>query len=193
MWANRSRGDGSTTANPDGISLAEIAQSVEHRSEKPGVASSILALGTLFSRLRPPRGRRGLPHVIPSAPSTIVHRPDPSSYRTRVRCPGGGVFWQSRNATDAEGPRMRVLRGVSVAAEQLGVNTIIRARSDDRTCGSRMSSDGIGYQLLNSSVCWSCNASAAQSAKSLGPRARRQNERRTKRTFSNIFVSTTIT
>jgi len=27
-------------------SYAEVAQSVEHRSEKPGVASSILALGT---------------------------------------------------------------------------------------------------------------------------------------------------
>ena len=31
-------------------SLAEIAQSVEHRSEKPGVASSILALGTFEKR-----------------------------------------------------------------------------------------------------------------------------------------------
>ncbi len=38
--------------------LAEVAQLVEHRSEKPGVDSSILSLGTLFfnhfSFLHPP-------------------------------------------------------------------------------------------------------------------------------------------
>ena len=33
------------------VKRAEIAQSVEHRSEKPGVASSILALGIRISRM----------------------------------------------------------------------------------------------------------------------------------------------
>ena len=35
------------TCRPPQGDRAEIAQSVEHRSEKPGVASSILALGTI--------------------------------------------------------------------------------------------------------------------------------------------------
>jgi hypothetical protein len=43
--------------------LAEIAQLVEHRSEKPGVASSILALGKPPEPRSPRPLRRGLRHI----------------------------------------------------------------------------------------------------------------------------------
>jgi hypothetical protein len=43
-------GYGRRAANPHEIQRAEVAQSVEHRSEKPGVTSSILVLGIFILR-----------------------------------------------------------------------------------------------------------------------------------------------
>ena len=40
------RAQGQASGRRETETLAEVAQSVEHRSEKPGVVSSILTLGT---------------------------------------------------------------------------------------------------------------------------------------------------
>src|SRR5580658_9670337 len=63
-------GDAAETWNRGRSPRAEIAQSVEHRSEKPGVASSILALGTF--REAPSRKGSGLflPHQ-----AALIERP----------------------------------------------------------------------------------------------------------------------
>ena len=49
--------------------LAEVAQSVEHRSEKPGVVSSILTLGTFFGSNESSEWEDPLEHGFSNSPT----------------------------------------------------------------------------------------------------------------------------